>query len=204
MFGWENIAAAGAGGVLSFIGNERTNAANRNMAENQMAFQERMSNTAYQRSRADLEAAGYNPALAFSNGPASTPAGAIATMSNSMEAAVTNARESALLSGAIKKQKTENALNEKLAEQASQNTRTLAEQANLYKEQQQYTKANKRLAEASTVNTLSNKARTDTLKALEETDLPRKKMRERFERSNQNWWDTGILDSIIRSFKSNH
>ena len=69
------------GGLIGSRGQASANRANLNIAREQMKFQERMSNTAYQRSASDLKKAGLNRILALGS-PASSPSGASATMQN--------------------------------------------------------------------------------------------------------------------------
>jgi hypothetical protein len=64
--------------IANFAGGILQRKSDKAEASRNRFFQEHMSNTAYQRAMSDMKAAGLNPMLAYQQGGASTPSGAMA------------------------------------------------------------------------------------------------------------------------------
>lgn len=79
------------------------NETNERIAKENRDFQERMSNTSYQRSKKDLIAAGYNPILAMRQGGAGTPSGMGATVQSTKQHNPQSAQMAAQLAASIQK-----------------------------------------------------------------------------------------------------
>lgn len=86
---------AGIAGIGQIAGGVLGNRARRDEAQRNRMFQERMRNTSWQAAVADMEAAGINPAVAYSQGGAAAPGGSMAAQENvgaGLSSAMQNAR----------------------------------------------------------------------------------------------------------------
>ena len=75
---WQAIASAVGATALDYAMKKKEQKWAKQAANVQMDYQERMSNTAYQRAMADMRKAGINPIMVTKLGGASTPTGAMA------------------------------------------------------------------------------------------------------------------------------
>lgn len=192
------VAAPLIGGLIGNKGQESANAANAEIAASTnkatMDFQERMSNTSWQRGVKDMEAAGLNPMLAYGMGGASVPSGSsqTATMHNAsapLAHAVSNAAFSAAnventhadtakkvaeaeqASAQASTSRSQALLNEVLARKAEQDTAVSSATASNLSIQSDVLRATVPKIVAETSNIRSDSARLDaiTKKVIEET-----------------------------------
>lgn len=92
------LVSAGASILGGYLGNR---AARQEAARNRQ-FQERMRNTQWQAAVADMEAAGLNPALAYSQGGAASPGGSMASQEDYLSKGVGSAMQATRLRADVK------------------------------------------------------------------------------------------------------
>jgi hypothetical protein len=158
------VAGPIIGGLFGKEGQDSANEQNVDLSREQMAFQERMSNTAHQREVKDLIAAGLNPMLSAKLGGASTPVGSLAHVENSNDAAIrgaTSALSGRLVQSQIDVQDTQADINRAMVDKVKMDTRL-----SMFSALQADTQSNVNQA-------MTEKIRTEVDKLFVDTDLSR-------------------------------
>jgi len=212
----------GLGGIFDAEESQKdTNEQNIMLAREQMAFQERMSSTAYQRATKDMRAAGVNPMLALSQGGASSPSGSMATVQSPVVAGMGSAQQSASTIAAFQQVKQSQATIEQMNAQTQKiRSETLDNAVNTARamvpvERLPYDKAyiesqrgklqvdtesaRDRLTEERGIASGNSAFAADVRRrkaeaALSEMAIPRAKAEEKF------WEDTGPLSQYLKMF----
>jgi hypothetical protein len=115
-------------GMAALGGSVLSNLVGAQQAGRQRDFQERMSSTSYQRAVADLKAADLNPMLAYGQGGASTPSGAMPNISD-MSGAVSTALQAKQIDAQVKQLVSQSQLNQQNTALARAQTWTENERA---------------------------------------------------------------------------